>query len=378
MIIRVPTQRQCVVVGAGLLGLAAAWSLARRRWRVTVVEAAPAVGHARAGSKGSARIFRLGYPDPSDVEMAHAAQQRWRELERVTGRTLLTETGQVTLGDGPALEAIAAAMAANGLTAERVTAASAAERFPSIVVRGSVLYEPRSGVLHADSCLDALRHTGSFELRTDARATAIDDRGRAGVLVHVGGQPLSADLTVVCAGPRTLDLVGVRTARAASASYPQVAYFAPKDSGAAGQPPVFIEWSDDMIYGLPVPPDARLGPALYKVSHHTTGHPVPDFDPTDASPLHDDADLLALLRDAVGRLLPALEPVPVTTERCVYDNSADADFILDRVGRVVIGCGTSGHGFKFGPLLGELLADLAEESEPPFVRERFGLDTHST
>jgi len=63
----------------------------------------------------------------------------------------------------------------------------------------------------------------------------------------------------------------------------------------------------------------------------------------------------------------------VATERCVYDNSADADFVLDRAGSVVVGCGTSGHGFKFGPYLGELLADLAEQTEPGFVRDRFGL-----
>ena len=67
-----------------------------------------------------------------------------------------------------------------------------------------------------------------------------------------------------------------------------------------------------------------------------------------------------MLSRAVPRLLPALHPEPVETERCVYDNSADGDFVLDRVGNVVVGCGTSGHAFKFGPLLGELLADLAD------------------
>ena len=77
---------------------------------------------------------------------------------------------------------------------------------------------------------------------------------------------------------------------------------------------------------------------------------------------------------AVRRLLPTLDPEPVATERCVYDNSADTDFVLDRVGRIVVGCGTSGHAFKFGPLLGELLADLAEGADPPVDLRRFGLD----
>jgi glycine/D-amino acid oxidase-like deaminating enzyme len=58
----------------------------------------------------------------------------------------------------------------------------------------------------------------------------------------------------------------------------------------------------------------------------------------------------------------------------VYDNSADTDFVLDRVGNVVVGCGTSGHGFKFGPLLGELLADLAEGTTPTFDLRPFRLD----
>ena len=77
---------------------------------------------------------------------------------------------------------------------------------------------------------------------------------------------------------------------------------------------------------------------------------------------------------AVHRLLPSLDPEPVETERCVYDNSADTDFVIARTGNIVVGCGTSGHGFKFGPLLGELLADLAEGAPPPIDLGPFGLD----
>ncbi len=156
------------------------------------------------------------------------------------------------------------------------------------------------------------------------------------------------------------------------ASLPQVAYFAVR-RGDDDVPPVFIEWGDDMIYGLPVPTG---GPhtGTYKVSHHTRGPALGAFDPTDPGPLAgDDPALLARLTNAVARLLPSLEPRPVATERCVYDNAADSDFILDRVGRIVVGCGTSGHAFKFGPLLGELLADLAESVRPSVDLGRFSL-----
>ena len=103
MIEVVPDHRRCVVVGAGLLGLSAAWALTGRGWNVLVLEAAGAPGHERSGSKGDARIFRLGYPEPHYVEMAMLARQHWRDLEAATGRQLLHVTGQVTLGDEAAL-----------------------------------------------------------------------------------------------------------------------------------------------------------------------------------------------------------------------------------------------------------------------------------
>ena len=112
----------------------------------------------------------------------------------------------------------------------------------------------------------------------------------------------------------------------------------------------------------------------FKVAHHTPGPALSSFDPAAPEPPDgDDAELLGTLVGAVRRLLPGLRPDPVATERCVYDNTADTDFIIDRVGPVVIGCGTSGHAFKFGPLLGQLLADLAEGATSPIDLARFAL-----
>ena len=154
-----------------------------------------------------------------------------------------------------------------------------------------------------------------------------------------------------------------------------MAYFRPP-AGADASPalPVFIEWGGDMVYGLPVPEGGEHGGA-YKVSHHTPGRVLEprDFDPLDPEPFPDDPALVAVLSDAVARLVPCLNPEPVATERCVYDNSSDTDFVLDRVGDVVVGCGTSGHGFKFGPLLGELLANLADGTRPALDLRRFAL-----
>jgi sarcosine oxidase len=129
-----------------------------------------------------------------------------------------------------------------------------------------------------------------------------------------------------------------------------VAYFGTRD-GSAPDLPIFIEFGTPAVYGLPTP---SLG--SYKVAFHHDGPRARD--PDDLLP--PDPKRLVLIGKAVHRLLPQLNPRPVSAETCMYDNTPTEDFILERHGNVVIGAGTSGHGFKFGPLLGEQLADLAE------------------
>jgi sarcosine oxidase len=282
-------------------------------------------------------------------------------------------TGQVTFGDE--LPAIAAALAGSGAPFERLAPGETRTRFPGLAVEAPALFEPDSGVLAADEVLRALGQTGSFVLRTGAEVMAVTGDGAAGgvALTLRDGETMRADVAVLCAGPRTLRLLGHSgsEAVAAPAALPQVAYFA-ATPGSASLPPVFIEWGADMIYGLPVAGrGAHAG--TYKVSHHTPEGALDEFDPTDRAAFEDDPTLLAVLTEATRRLLPGLDPRPVATERCVYDNSADTDFVLDRVGPVVVGCGTSGHGFKFGPLLGELLADLSEGTAPAVDLSRFSL-----
>ncbi len=254
MIVAVRDDRRCIVVGAGLLGLSAAWALSRRHWSVTVLEAADAVGHDWSGSKGDARIFRLGYPEPVYVDMAVRARAFWHDLEAASGRRLLHGRGQVTFGDDASLDAIAAALAAAGSPSERLAPGEAARRFPAIAVHGPVLFEPDSCVLAADQCMRALGDVADFVLHTGERVRSLR-QGRDSVRVTTAsGRTLDADVVVDCAGPGALALLDDPPPVAAPPSLPQVAYFAPAPGATSEErPPIFIEWGADMIYGLPVP-----------------------------------------------------------------------------------------------------------------------------
>jgi sarcosine oxidase len=352
--------------------------MSQRGWAVDVLEAAGGSGHPLAGSKGAARIFRLGYPQPHYVAMAKAAGTLWRELERQSGHRLLHVTGQLSFGDAEMMATLADSLAAHEDAGEPMTREEARARFPGVAVPGPAVFEPKSGVLAADECLRALRETGRFAVQARAHATRLEDDDD-GVTVHCAdGHAIRTDVVIDCAGPGSLALLGGRALRVgAPPSLPQVAYF--KASSGDADPaalPVFIEWGARMVYGLPVAGSGQHG-GTFKVSHHTPGPPLRGYAPAATPPPDLDADdgtHLRALTDAVRRLLPGLDPTPVATERCVYDNSADTDFVLDRLGNVVVGCGTSGHGFKFGPLLGELLADLADGTTPRFDLSPFRID----
>jgi sarcosine oxidase len=376
----VPGDR-CIVVGAGLLGLSASWALTRRGWQVRVLDAGPALGHEHSGSKGDARIFRLGYREPHYVEMAVRSRNLWHTLEATSGRRLLHVTGQLSFGDPDLVDDVRHALQLNGAPCAVLGAEEASDRFASVRTHGAVVFEPDSGVLDAGACLRALCDAMAVRVEYDQCVTAIESGARHGggatSVVTAGGDVLESDVVVLCAGPSTLGLVSTTASSAAAAepTFPQVAYFRPRS--AAEEPattyPVFIEWGDDMVYGLPVPGrSAHQG--TYKLACHRPGPALEHYEPAATTPLPDDPHEVAVLTDAARRLLPTVDPEPVSTERCVYDNTGDTDFVLDRVGSVVVGSGTSGHGFKFGPLLGEIMADLAEGTAPPVDLTRFRLD----
>jgi sarcosine oxidase len=228
------------------------------------------------------------------------------------------------------------ALARAGVRVERLTAAEVARDFPTFAGAGDVVLERTSAVIAADRTLAALQACSGARVREHARVTRVDAHR-----VETEGEVIEANAVVVCAGPWSRALVDSLD------TVPTLEHVAYVRAGEGL--PIFIDFTEPAVYGLPTP-----GTDRYKVAVHHGGAVV---DP-DADFLPDD-DAIAALRAAVARWFPEGEIVEIDV--CPYDNTSDESFVIERRDGMVVGAGTSGHAFKFGPLLGEQLAALVSD-----------------
>src|SRR4051794_2286231 len=217
-----------IVVGAGAMGSAAAWWLARRGVEVVLLEQFEP-GHTRGSSHGGTRIFRLAYYDPFYVRMAQATLPLWRELEDDAGEPLLDITGAVDHGDATSVAQVAAALAECGAAHELLSPAAAGERWPAMRFDGEVLFHPDGGRCRADATLAALQRRAAelgADVRFNAKAT-LRVHG-LGVEVDAGGTTWAAPVAVVTAGAWVVDVLGGQApAPAVTVTQEQVQHFTP-------------------------------------------------------------------------------------------------------------------------------------------------------
>lgn len=354
---------ETVVVGAGVAGLATAWRLAERGHPVVAFEQYR-IGHDRGSSHGPSRVFRFAYEDPLYTAMAQAALPMWRELDP----ELLRPTGGVDVGTPGRLEKIAGALTTCGAACELVDGAARRERFGWLSGESPVLWSPDTGVLAAHRALTTLAsraRAAGAEIREGCAVCAIEPTADGAVLLDTDAGPLTASRCIVTAGAwvgPVLSAIGltvpVRVTRE------QVFYFR-----AHAEPAVAIDWESNCYV---VPPAVPGHPV--KVAEHMTGAETSadarSFDPDDAGRRR--------VVDFVRANLPTLEPEPVGFETCLYTVTPDEDFVIDRRGPIMVASACSGHGFKFGPLTGEVLACLSTDREPPVDISRFSMERLAT
>lgn len=375
-----------VVVGLGVVGSAAARELARRGWSVVGIDRF-APDHRRGSSHGESRLFRLLYHEsPYYVPLLRRAREGWAELEAEAGQELLVETGGLAVGppDGELFTGSLATAAEHGLAFERLDPREVRRRFPAFRLRGGqeALLDPAGAVLRADRCLAALRaaaRRAGADLRFGERVRDWTRDGD-GLAVETEGGELRAGALVLAAGGWTADLLeGAGEARPPLTVERQSVHRFPATAGDDFAPerfPVFLLERDGdagpMAYGVP-----DLGRGVKVAVHHDGEQSARPEDVRRR--LHPEEAKRA--RGAVEELLPALGESPLGSEVCLYTNTPDRDFLIDRLGAesppAVVATGFSGHGFKFAPVVGEVAADLLTGEAPgpdldPFRRGRRG------
>jgi len=364
---------QTVVIGGGAMGSATAWQLARRGRPVTVLERFEP-GHTNGASHGASRNFNTAYAEPTYVSLLAEALPLWLELEAETQSRLLSQVGVVNHGANPSFDAVAAALARVGLGAEFLAPEAAAERWPGIRFDGRVLFAPDAGRLNADASVTALQTAAAAagaDMRHGTRVLRLEVLGENRVRVTHESGTIIARRVVVTVGAWTSGLLaGVIPVPRLTVTQEQPAHFALRDGSVAAAEGAETEWpgfnhapswSDPRygywyspIYGMYTP-----GQGI-KAGWHGVG---PGTDPDARSFLPEPVQLAALAR-YVHEWLPGADPDALDPVSCTYTTTVDEDFVLDRVGPVIVGAGFSGHGFKFTPAVGRILADLATDAAP--------------
>ena len=373
-----------VVCGLGAMGSAALHHLARRGQRVLGLER-HTPGHDRGSSHGSTRIIRLGYFEhPAYVPLLRRAYTLWRELEAASGRRLLHVTGIAEIGPpaGPLVRGTLASARLHELSHEVLSAPELMRRFPAFRVPQDyvAVLQPEGGILAAEHSLHAqlaLAAAAGADIRSGETVQAIEPRAGS-VRVTTDRGIVEAGVAIVAVGAWTKTLLpefaaGLRVTREV------MAWFAPKDADllCADRFPVFIiESRHGMHYGIPAL-RGEPSPAGIKVAKHHHRDETVDPDAYDRTVSAADQ---ALIRAAIADHLPAANGELLEAKTCLYTMTPDGNFLIDHLPgapNVIVASPCSGHGFKFAPVIGEALADLATTGATPhdigwFSRRRLG------
>lgn len=350
-----------IVLGAGGVGSAALYELARRGVRAVGIDRFRPP-HDRGSSHGQTRVIRQAYFEhPDYVPLVVESYRMWRELEQRTGRRLLHETGLIELGpaDGIVVPGVLRAAAEHGLSVEKLSAAEVEQRWPSLCIPGDLVgvYEPGAGYLLVEDCVqahvDAAQAAGA-ELLADTQVLGWTARD-GDVRVDTTAGEVVAERLVVTAGAwaaRMLASVSLPlTVRRKSLFWFETSVV---DYRVERGFPVFLfELPHGVFYGFP-----KLDARGVKVGEHTSGRAADDPLAVDRAV---DPQEQAALERFLATHLPGVSQRVTDHTVCPYTMSPDEHFIVDRHpahANVVFAAGLSGHGFKFAPVLGRVLADL--------------------
>jgi len=363
-----------VIVGAGSFGGWTAIHLLERGARVTLVDAwGP--GNSRSSSGGETRVMRGTYgPDQPYTELAARALKLWAKYEKKWKQRFLHRCGVLWMAadredafERGSVEMLRAAK----IPFEELSTPQIRKRWPQINFEGIEwgIFEPKCGYLDARvSCaavVEAFIKAGGDYKQAAADAQSLEGTGLRKLLLSDGSQ-LKADFHVFACGPWLGKLFPKAIGDLIRATKQEIFFFGSPAGDKRFHDPNMPVWADHrghFYYGIPG--SDRRG---FKIADDTRG---PDFDPTNGERIID-PETLKRVREYVAFRFPALKDAPlVETRVCQYEQTPDSHFIIDRHPEnenVWLAGGGSGHGFKHGPALGEMMAELIlKHGEPAAV-----------
>ena len=376
--------RPVVVVGLGAMGSAACAQIALR--------GRPVIGldrysppHDRGSTHGGSRIIRRAYFEhPDYVPLLRRALRGWEDLEARTGIPCMHRVGVLLLG-GPRSEVVEGSRLSadmHDIPVRELDPGQLAATYPQFRVADDVrgLLEPGAGFLVPENGVRAylgLARRHGADLRFDTRVSGLETDGTGGV-VRIEGGEIRASRIVVTVGAWIGQLLPALRRRVEfSPQLKHIVWFRPRDPGACAAPamPAWViddggACGDGLYYGVPTW-SGQFGPGGVKVGFHGPGAPV---DPDSGEREPDPAVVKRFERD-MGRYLPDALAGAAAAATCLYTMSPDRHFVVDTVPGaevVAFAAGFSGHGYKFAPVIGDLLADLVllggSDIEADFLR----------
>jgi sarcosine oxidase len=365
-----------IVAGLGAVGSAAAFRLASRGNRVLGLDRF-SPPHALGSSHGKTRIIREAYfEDPLYVPLVQRSYECWAEVEALAGRPLYTRTGGLMIGppEGAVVGGARSSALAHGLPFEELTAAELRRRVPAFHPDdGTVaIWEPRAGILAPEAAIEAhlaLARRSGAELRFDEPMLAWAGTGDQIEVTTTRGV-VRASRLVIAAGAWARDLLS-DLALPLVVERNVVYWFDPAQPTRSFDParfPIFIhEFAQGRAwYGFP-----DVGDGVKVALHHQGEATHPDSVRRTVA-----ADEIAFVRSLLARYVPQANGALRETTVCMYTNTPDEHFIIDRHpvhSGVIIASPCSGHGFKFSSAIGEVIADLVTGRGSRFDLRPFGL-----
>lgn len=357
-----------IVLGVGSMGSATCYYLAKQGVKVLGIEQF-GISHELGSHGGQSRIIRQAYFEHSDyVPLLKRAYENWQILENESNEQLVHKTGLLYLGKSGhhLIKDTLASAAEHKLEVDKLTAESMAARYPQFNLPDDYhsLFEANAGFVTPEKTIQqytklAIHHGG--KINTEEKVLGWQKDGSS-ITVKTSKDSYSCGKLVITAGPWAGKLMP-QLARKLKITRQIIAWLNPPKPEMFNLEK-FPSWTLDddehegIFYGFPILPAQRFGsPTGLKLGYH---HPGIESDPDKLDRSITDGDRRILL-GMLGKFIPDANESFVELKACMYTNTVDANFIIDYLpdhDNVVFATGFSGHGFKFAPVIGEILSDL--------------------